>query len=168
MSISLTGVPLDRLTNAVNMSTGEAAHFRPLWLAVRDAGVAMMFVPQGNDDFSDHEDRTTIFLIGDDLHTAKGPYGFHRKSLRAAFRKCVAAVIVACEPLPDAYAAAAAVAAGGRVLLQGDQQVNGSVAIVETQPYREREWKAFIEKTNPRISVLLCTTKEGAANAGNA
>jgi hypothetical protein len=168
MSVPLIGVPPERLTFAIGESERIAPHYRPIFLAVRDAGVLFMAVPQGHEDFTGLENTATIFVIGDDMETAKGPHGFHRKSLRVAFRKCVAAVIVACEALPDAYAAAAAVAAGGRVLMQGSEQVNGSVAIIETQPYREREWMDFIKKVNPSASLLLATTKEGGAHAGNA
>ena len=164
MSESLVIVPQSRIdaTLAYIDENPRMAHMRPLFLAVKDASVRLGFITPGRDESAFlRDDDTTIYLIGDDLHRSEGPMAFHKGTLRKAARASVGVVIVAGYPEPAVYAAAAAVAAGGRVLMQGDKQVNGSVIIVETQPYQERAWQDFLTRANPSLAVLMCTTTEG-------
>jgi hypothetical protein len=92
-------VPRSRLTAAID--TGPS-YWRPIWTAVRDAGVALYIVPQGGEPFDPPMNRPTIVVIGDDMFESKGPRAFHRKSLRRFVKRCHRAVIVACEALPAA------------------------------------------------------------------
>lgn len=142
-----TAVPRRRLTAAINGSAGQ--HFRPIWLAVRDSGVAFCVVPQGGEAFDPPAGRPTIALIGDDMLVSRGPAAFHRPSLDRFVRRCRGAVIVACEPLRVAYASAAAVAAGLRL----------NVIIVETRPEHEADWKATLDGINPSLGYILCTVR---------
>jgi hypothetical protein len=152
MSILNISAPRSRLTWAIDNSP---AHLRPIMIAVRDCGVSLCLVPQGKLRFDPPSNRPAIVLIGDDMHDAKGPNGFHRRSLVRFARRCSGAVIVACSPLVEAYASAAATAAGLRL----------NVLLVETRPQFEADWKAAIEAANPDIAFIIATVKpEGSVH----
>jgi hypothetical protein len=135
-------VPGSRITATIDHLP---AYMRPIMLAVRDAGVALCMVPQGEEPFDPPTDRPTICLIGDDMHEAKGPRAFHQDSLRDFAKRCTCAVIVSCEPLLVAYAAAAALASLGK-----------DVIIVETRTEHEADWKSALDALNPDLYYILC------------
>lgn len=139
-------VPRDRLTFAID---NGPEHWRPLMVAVRDAGVSLCVVSQGGEAFRPPSDRPALVLMGDDMHTSQGPDAFHKSSLVRFVRRCSSAVIVASAPLVVAYAAAAAVAAGLRQ----------NVIIVETRPEHEADWKAALDAIKPTLSFILCTVE---------
>ena len=141
-----TAVPRARLTTAIEVGP---AYLRPIMVAVRDAGVGFGIVAQDSGPFDFPSNRPTIVILGDDLWESKGPNAFHQKSLRRFVKRCRNAVIMACEPLPVAYAAAAATAAG---FLR-------DVIIVETQPRHEADWKAALDAINPDLNYIICTVK---------
>lgn len=154
----------EHITSYIDALPGTPAeHLRPLLIASRDAGIRLVFIDQGCK--AEHEikpdDPTSIYLVGDDLLTAQGPFAFRRKLIRNAARRSVGAIIVAAEAAVPVYAAAAAVASGGKALMQGDKQINGSVIIVETQPYQERAWGDFLKRANPLLAFLIVTTRPG-------
>jgi hypothetical protein len=141
-----TAVPRSRLTTAIN--TGPS-YWRPIWTAVRDAGVGLCIIPQGGQPFDLPTNRPTILVIGDDMFESKGPQAFLYESLCRFVRRCRRAVIVASEPIPSAYASAAEAAAGLRQ----------DVIIVETRPEHEADWKNTLDVINPDLAYLLCLVK---------
>jgi hypothetical protein len=106
-------------------------------------------VPQGAERFNPPRKRPNIVIVGDDMHEAKGPAAFHRKSLVRFIKRASGAVIVSCAPLPAAYEAAATNAA----LFRQD------ILIVETRLQFEPAWKTFVEFHHPGIALLLCTVE---------
>jgi hypothetical protein len=142
-SSSNFAVPRSRLTAAIEAAP---SHLRPIFMAVRDAGVAFCIVPQGGQLFDPPTNRPTIVLIGDDMREAKGPQDFHQESLRNFVERCTGAMLVTCEPSPAAYAAAAALAA----------VQHHDVVIIETRPEHEANWKAALDAINPDLAWLLC------------
>ena len=147
-----TAVPRENLTAVIN--SGLGAHLRPIWIAVRDAGIACCIVPQGGEPFDPPEDRPTIVILGDDMLESLGPAAFHGPSLTSFVRRCRGAVIVACEPVPLAYATAAGTAAGLRF----------NIVIVETRPEHEADWKHALDAINPDLNYILCSVRpEGCA-----
>jgi hypothetical protein len=142
-------VPRSRLTAAIDACP---AYWSPILVAIRDSGVALCVVPQVKTPFDPPPHKPTIVLIGDDMHEAKGPQAFHQYSLQSFVKRCAGAVIVACEPLPAAYGAAASRAA---ILRQ-------NVTIVETRPEHVKDWKSALDAINPDLSYLLCLVKPAA------
>jgi hypothetical protein len=148
-----TSVPRERLTSVID--SGLGAHLRPIWIAVRDADIACCIVPQGHEPFDPPENKPTVLILGDDMMEALGPPAFHRPSLRRFIKRCHGAVLVACEPLPVAYGAAAATAAGLRV----------NIAIIETRPNQEAAWKTALDAINPDLAYIHCKVRsEGGVN----
>ncbi len=124
-------------------------HLRPLYHAVRDYGISFAIVTQGAGRFAFPSDKPVITLLGDDLHEALGPPAFHRKSVRQFVATCRAAVIVACDPQPKFYIAAATTA----VLLRQN------VVIVETRPEHEADWFDLVRQITPDINLLVGTVR---------
>ena len=117
-------------------------------MAVRDCGVGLALVPQGAGRFAVADNRPTVLFVGDDMHAAMGPSGFHRKSLKHFVRRCRCAVIVSSAPMVEPYAAAAASATMGM-----------DVILVETRLEHEQNWRGFIEAECPGISMLISTVQ---------
>jgi hypothetical protein len=117
--------------------------------AARDHGIGVCVVPQGLQRFNPPRKRPNIVIVGDDMHEAKGPDAFHRKSLARFIRRASGAVVVSCAPLPTAYRAAATHAA----LFRQD------ILIIETRLQFEPAWKTFVETHHPGIALLLCTVE---------
>ena len=141
-------VPAGFLDHAI---TNGPEHFRPILRALRDKGCALAIAPQGHRPFALPRDRgPVICIVGDDLHQALGPAGFHRLSLRRVLAGSVALIIVSGEPDPTAYALAATSAAGLCPLGLGSNAV-----LIETRPEREGEWLAFATKHRPDLLVTL-------------
>jgi hypothetical protein len=138
--------PHSRLTTAIDT---VSPHWRPILTVVRDAGVALCMVPHGGHRFDPPRDKPTILVMDDDALESKGPGAFHHESLRRFVQHCRHAVIVACEALPVAYAAAA-LAAGG---------LRQDVILVETRGEYEADWKATLDAINPDLAYLLCLVK---------
>lgn len=139
-------VPRERFTHAIEHGP---EHFRPIMEAARDHGVGVCVVPQGIERFDLPRKIPNIVIVGDDMHEAKGPDAFHRKSLVRFIKRASGAVIVSSAPVTAAYAAAATNAA----LFRQD------ILIVETRLQFEPDWKDFIETHHPGIALLLCTVK---------
>lgn len=72
-------------------------HYRPIIAAVRDMGVGYALVLQdaGPCALPLKIGQPAIIVLGDDLHSAKGPTAFDAASVERAVRKCEAAFIVA-------------------------------------------------------------------------
>jgi hypothetical protein len=136
-------VPRSRLTAAIDAAP---LHLRPIFVAIRDAGVACCVIPHGGQSFDPPTSHPTIVLIDDDMDETKGPQDFHQESLRNFVKRCAPAMLVTCEPPPTAYAAAAAMAA----------LLNYDVIIIETRPEHEANWKAALDAINPDLAWLLC------------
>jgi hypothetical protein len=139
-------VPRERFTHVIEHGP---EHFRPIMEAARDHGVGVCIVPQVIERFDLPRKLPNIVIVGDDMHEAKGPDAFHRKSLVRFIKRASGAVIVSCAPLLAAYAAAATNAAVFRQ----------DVVIVETRLEFEPAWKTFIETHHPGIALLLCTVQ---------
>lgn len=139
-------VPRERFTNAIEHGP---EHFRPIMEAARDHGVGVCVVPQSIERFDLPRKLPNIVIVGDDMHEAKGPDAFHRKSLVRFIKRASGAVIVSSAPVTAAYAAAASNAA----LFRQD------IVIVETRLEFEPVWKTFIETHHPGIALLLCTVE---------
>jgi hypothetical protein len=145
-SILNLSVPRERFTRAIKYGP---EHFRPIMEAARDHGVGVCVVPQGAEWFNPPRKRPNIVIVGDDMHEAKGPDAFHRKSFVRFIKRASGAVIVSCAPLPVAYHSAATNAAVFRQ----------DIVIVETRLAFEPAWKTFIESHHPGIALLLCTVQ---------
>jgi hypothetical protein len=137
--------PHSRLTTAIDT---VSPHWRPILTVVRDAGVALCMVPHGGHRFDPSRDKPTILVMDDDALGSKGPGAFHHKSLRRFVQRCRHAVIVACEPLPVAYATAAVIAG-----------LRQDVILVETRSEHEADWKAALDAIKPNLTYLLCSVK---------
>lgn len=116
-------------------------------------GVYIVNAIQSKEPFREHEERPTIFLIGDDLGWSVGPDGFHMPSIRRAIRSLVAFSVISCAPLVEAYAMPAAMAVARR----------DNVMIVETLLDHEADWYNLIQKLAPNKPILLATVKGGRA-----
>ena len=125
-------------------------YLRPILLAVRDQGCAWLNVPQKSGRFEAPKGRPLISIIGDDLHVAMGPAGFHRKSVRRLIAASRFVSVVAGEPQVLAYAAPAlaAVAMG----------VNGT--IIETRPEFEMQWIGLVQAEAPNAQLIIVSVKE--------
>ncbi len=143
-------VPRARLDAAVE----HGEHLAPLYAAVRDHGCILAIVPQHAGPFDPPPDgRPAIIILGDDLEQALGPPAFHARSLRRLLRGVRMAAVVACEPLPEIYAAAARHA----VLLRRN------VVIVETRPEQEIQWVEQIRSIAPDASFIIGSVEGGTA-----
>ncbi|MCJ2065187.1 hypothetical protein MKK63_21075 [Methylobacterium sp. J-088] len=127
-------------------------HLRPILLVVRDSGCAWMNIPQQIGRFEIPKGRPLVSIIGDDLDTAMGPAGFHRKSIRRLLAASRFISIVAAEPQVLAYATPALAAAG--------LGVNGT--IIETRPEFELQWHALAKAEAPKAQMILVSVKETA------
>lgn len=140
-------VTRDQLTEAI--TSGRAPHLVPIFEACRDCNIAWGIVQQKAGKFIVPAKRPTILIIGDDMHEAIGPTGFHRRSLRRYVATCEGAVVVSCAPDVRLYAAGAAVPVVAR----------RNAILIETRLEREPEWLAFLRETKPTIKLLLGTVK---------
>jgi hypothetical protein len=136
-------VPPSRLTAAIK---DAPLHLRPIFTAMRDAGVGFCLIPHGRQPFDPPTNIPIIMLIDDDVDETKGPQDFHQESLRSFVKRCTGATLVTCEPPLAAYAGAATVAA----LLRRD------LIIVETRTEHVAAWKAALDAINPDLALVLC------------
>lgn len=132
-----------------------APHLKPIVAAVRDLHCGMFFVSQSNQPFRLPNDptRPAIAIIGDDMHCAVGPTGFHMPSVRRIIRASSGFAIISCAPLPHIYETMAASAALTR----------RNVLLIETRPEQEILWLGLIQTLAPRRHVLLATVEGGHA-----
>ena len=145
-------IPPGELTRLI--ASGQP-HFRPVYAAMRSAGVALMLIRQGYGRFDVPtlpRGRGFVAVIGDDTDHAEGPSGFRRKSLRRLAASVRGVSLISCEIQPDVYATAAELAALGQ-----------SVMIVETRPEQEAAWLDFLKVAAPRANLLICTAAAGTA-----
>lgn len=132
-----------RLTFAVE---NGPLHWRPIYLAVRDAGVQLAVVEQKAGRIRLPEGGgPRIMVVGDDTHTPMGPSGFHRKGLRRFIAGCHAVAIVSCEPLVSLYAMVATCAAGFR----------RDALLIESQPEHEQAWIELVRAANPTARLVI-------------
>jgi hypothetical protein len=130
-------------------------HLVPILEAVRDHKVGLMFVRQSGEAFRLPVDRkrSAMTIIGDDLHEALGPAGFHMPSVRRIIRASHTFAVISCaalEPVYDAMAFAASTARRNALL-------------IETQPELEVEWVELIRKLAPGSPLTIATVKGGRA-----
>ena len=125
------------------------AHLKPIMLAVRDFGCAWVTVPQKVGRFDVPKGYPTVAVIGDDLHVAMGPAGFHRKSIRRLIASSRMVSIVAAEPQVLAYAAAASTACLGL-----------NAVVIETRPEFEMHWLDLVKAENPNAQLIIVSVKE--------
>lgn len=144
-----TDVPRSRIDTALSMSPD---HMRPILLAVRDHGVAWATIPQRAGQFEIPTNKPFVAIVGDDMHKAMGPAGFHRKSIRRLIARSRVIAIVAAEPLPVAYAAAASAPVG----------FGWNGLVIETRPERELEWAGLVKVENPSASLIMVSVRETA------
>jgi len=128
------------------------AHLKPIMLAVRDHGCAWVTVHQKVGRFELPKGKPLISIIGDDLHVAMGPAGFHRKSVRRLLAASKFISIVAGEPKVLAYATPALGAIG--------MGVNGT--IIETRPEFEMQWIGLAQAEAPKAQLIIVSVKETA------
>src|SRR5262245_3834948 len=123
--------------------------WRPLFAAVGGGCGLLVVVPGDDRPFDLPPSGPWLAVIGDDLDRSWGPSGYDQKSLRRLVQHVGCAAVVAAEPLPEAYAAVAAV-----VMTSGRPGL-----IVETRMRHEIEWLAFIRENNqiPLINVTMAT-----------
>lgn len=134
------------LTRAIE---GAAAHLRPLLIACRDHGCAFCVIGQDAGAFDIPPGKPTMCVLGDDMHTAKGPSAFHLPSLRRYLRTCAGGTIVTSGPEPDVYSAAT----------YAPIALRKSVIIVETRLEVEQAWLDFFAEALPQLPLFLSTVK---------
>ena len=127
-------------------------HLRPILLAVRDQGCAWLNIPQRSGRFEIPQGKPLISIIGDDLHVAMGPAGFHQESVRRLIAASSFVSVVAGEPKVLAYATPALAAAG--------LGTNGT--IVETRPEFEMPWLDLVKTEAPDAQLIIVSVKETA------
>lgn len=127
------------------------AHLKPIMLAVRNFGCAWVTVSQKVGRFEAPKGRATIAVIGDDLHVAMGPAGFHRKSIRRLIAASKMVSVVAAEPKVLAYAAPA-----------GTGCLGLNATIIETRPEFEMQWIGLVQAENPNAQLIVVSVKETA------
>ena len=127
---------LDRL-----LVTG-GTHLVPIVEAVSVEGALVIIA--GKQRFDAPKRGIWIALICDDLHFAGGPAAFHLKSRRKLLERATAIFIISGPAVPEAYAAAADIAAAG-----------ANVLIVETQEGEETSWMDFVRRHAPRAAISL-------------
>ena len=127
------------------------AHLKPIMLAMRDFGCAWVTVPQKVGRFDLPKGRATIAVIGDDLHVAMGPAGFHRKSVRRLIAGSRMVSVVAAEPKVLAYAAPASLGCLGL-----------NATIIETRPEFEMQWIGLVRTENPNAQLIVVSVEETA------
>lgn len=130
-------------------------HLIPVLTAVRDLGLAMMFVPQGQDPFRIPKTprKPTMTIVGDDLAKAFGPDAFHMPSIRRVIRESRVFAVVSSAATVEVYGAISATAAAVRV----------NAVLVETRPEQELAWVALIQKLAPGRPLWLSTIEGGHA-----
>jgi hypothetical protein len=132
----------------------RAKHLRPLLVAVRDHGCSLLVVTQHSGAFAPPPQyaRRLITLLGDDLTQALGPSAFDRASVESALRAAEGVCIVACAPILEPYAGAAALAVMG-----------ANSVLIETRPEHEISWVQFVQEAQPGIRTMLATVRGGTA-----
>lgn len=137
----------DRLTNALDICP---AYMAPVIEAVRDCGIGLVLAPQGAGAFRIPAKlgRPVVIVIGDDLHSAHGPQGFHLPSIRRAIRQCHGFAVISSAGMLPVYAAAA-----------GGAMMGLNIMIVETRPSHEIQWSNLIRKLAPDCPFLLSTVE---------
>jgi len=150
-------VPRERLDEAIQRAQASYPHLVPIYEAVRDFGCVHAIIPQRSGPFDQPKEsvrRPIMLTIGDDIDTSMGPAAFDRRSIKRFVRSCTTAVIVSSEPIVQAYATVAMVAAIYR----------RNVILVETRLQHETAWLCVLRKMKPDLGVLLSTVKaEGRA-----
>jgi len=126
----------------------------PLYQAVREADVRLVFVPACNDPLDEAlaDLRPTVMLLCDGPGDS-GPTAFDVPSLRRAFARASDCCLVTAWRFFEHYAWAAVSAASGRPL----------AILVETWPARETAWIEFIRAANPSLPILIARDEEGRA-----
>lgn len=130
-------------------------HWRPVYQGVAEGLCSLAWVMQGKARFElARSSLPMVLYLGDDpFGPCLGPDGFHRRSLRRAIERCSFGVIVACEPLPELYAAATTAA-----IRHGQ-----NVVLVETRETQEIPWIEFLRECSPGISLRVGSVTGGTA-----
>lgn len=129
-------------------------HLIPILEAVRDHAVGLMFVRQGTAAFRlPAQGRPSVTIIGDDMHEALGPQGFHMPSIRRIIRASQTFAVVSCAALEPVYDAMAFAASSAR----------RNALLVETQPEFEAAWVGLIRKLAPGRPLTIATVQGGNA-----
>ncbi len=124
-------------------------HWRPVYRAVRDHGVALAMIDQRSGPFRLPSDKPVIAVFNDDTETPLGPTGFNRKSVRRFAARAHLAVVVSCEPLVPLYAAAGMMAA----------MMRRDVLLIESQPRWESDWVDLVQAAHPGVHTLIGAVK---------
>lgn len=146
------GASRDNLDLAI---AGTEPHLVPVLEAVRDMGLALMFVPQTSEPFRipRNAKRPTLTVIGDDFDEALGPQAFHAPSLRRVILASRSFTLVSSGPDAAVYGTTAALAAVGRI----------NALLIETRIEQEIAWLTLLQKFAPGRPVLLSTVEGGRA-----
>jgi hypothetical protein len=118
-------------------------HLIPVHDAINTAALALSVISPGKTvDIPGTGPKLQI--LGDDLHIARGPKAFPRKTLRAVLGKAERVMIHAAAPSAQHYAAAVETATRGL-----------RTVIIETQPSHEQEWLSYVLRKVPKAGVLI-------------
>ena len=126
-----------------------ASHFRPVYEAVRDSGLAYTMILPGQRQHrrpKKLQGRPLLLIIGDDLELAEGPTAFNEKTLKWGLRGAASIIIHAAAPKAAHYAGAVEAA------LRFQKSV-----IIETRPSHEIEWLKFVGRHAPKTPHLIIT-----------
>lgn len=134
-----TSAEMDRLEERA------APHWRAVYYAMRQHGIAFGGIIQDRSPFRIPRDRPTLLLLGDDLDASHGPAGFHAKSVRRFVERCRYGVVVACSPETVLYATAASIVAATR----------GDVVLIETRPEHEADWVNRLREIKPGLPLMV-------------
>ncbi len=126
-----------------------ASHFRPVYEAVRDSGLAYAMVLSGHRQYRRPKKlrgQPLLLIVGDDLDVAQGPTAFNEKILKWVLRGAASVIIHAAAPKAAHYAGAVKIA----LLFQKS-------VLIETRPSHEVEWLKFVGRHAPEIPNLVIT-----------
>lgn len=136
----------DRQRAAERLKASGGTHLLPL-VDAAEHGVTTVFVV-GRERFPVrriHREHGMVVIIGDDLHTAQGPSGYHLRTLTKLAGKANAWAVMSGAPVPAVYAAAAVMATTGAIVL-----------LVETQIREELSWTEYLRcRGRPTAAKLL-------------
>jgi hypothetical protein len=134
------------------MKTMRQEHIVPL-LEALSSGVALctMTTAQPFPSIRKLGGRGAVVVVGDDVTIARGPSAFHLSSLRKIVKHASAWAVVSAGAPVELYAASAALAKSGLI-----------VVLIETQPAHETTWVDWMAKHGRKTAGKMLVTPNAA------
>jgi hypothetical protein len=116
-------------------------------------GAGLLVVAQSTAPFRLPTRRPTVILVGDDTDRSLGPDGFHASSVNRAIRSAGSVAVIACAPVPAAYAGPVRRAVSTR----------RNAVVIETRPEHEIPWIKLVQRLAPEVPLLVASVEGGRA-----